>query len=347
MIRRAADLLQQIRSIHEAIRDAVVAACEATPLETLSGIASDAPGDTIYAIDRVSEEVLLEHFHDLAQEWPCILIAEGLGASGSAVLPAGSDPAQAELRIIVDPIDGTRGLMYQKRSAWILTGVAPNRGPATSLRDIELAVQTEIPLVKQHLSDCLWVGAGTGVGGERYNRLTGERRALAPRPSQARTYAHGYGQIVRFFPGTRAELAALDDAVAGATLGPPQPGKAGAFEDQYASTGGQLYELMMGHDRWIADIRPLLAPLVRARGQALGLCCHPYDLCTELIARTAGVLVTDAQGRPLDAPLDVTADVAWIGYANAAIRAQVAPVLTRLLLERGWLPSAEPGDVGV
>ena len=37
-------------------------------------------------------------------------------------------------RVIVDPIDGTRGLMYQKRSAWILTGVAPNRGPGTSLR---------------------------------------------------------------------------------------------------------------------------------------------------------------------------------------------------------------------
>jgi len=347
MIRRAADLLQQIRAIHEAIRDAVVAACEATPLETLAGVASDAPGDTIYAIDRVSEEVLLEHFRDLAQEWSCVLTAEGLGATGSAVLPAGRDPARAELRIIVDPIDGTRGLMYQKRSAWILTGIAPNRGPATSLRDIEVAVQTEIPLVKQHLSDCLWAGAETGMGGERYNRLTGERQPLAPRPSQAPTYAHGYGQIVRFFPGTRGELAALDDALAVAALGPPQRGKAGAFEDQYACTGGQLYELMMGHDRWIADIRPLTAPLVRARGQALGLCCHPYDLCTELIARQAGVIVTDAQGRPLDAPLDVTADVAWVGYANPAIQAQVAPVLARLLRERGWLPPEEPGDVGV
>ena len=36
--------------------------------------------------------------------------------------------------------------MYQKRSAWILTGVAPNRGPETSLQDIVLAMQTEIPL---------------------------------------------------------------------------------------------------------------------------------------------------------------------------------------------------------
>ena len=53
--------------------------------------------------------------------------------------------------------------MYQKRSAWILTAVAPNRGAGTSLRDIELAVQTEIPLVKQHLSDQLWALRGGGA----------------------------------------------------------------------------------------------------------------------------------------------------------------------------------------
>jgi hypothetical protein len=34
---------------------------------------------------------------------------------------------------------------------------------------------------------------------------------------------------------------------------------------------------MMGHDHWVADLRPLVEPLLRARGQALGLACHPYD----------------------------------------------------------------------
>ena len=82
---------------------------------------------------------------------PFVIVAEGL-PGGRRAYPDGADAASADWRIVVDPIDGTRGLMYQKRSAWILTGVAPNRGPGTSLRDIELAVQTEIPLVKQHLS---------------------------------------------------------------------------------------------------------------------------------------------------------------------------------------------------
>jgi fructose-1,6-bisphosphatase/inositol monophosphatase family enzyme len=337
MIRNLTDLLARIRDIHAAIRDAVVAACEHSATEQLAAVVAEDAGDTIFAIDRVSEEVLLDHFTALAGEWSCVLIAEGLGASGLVTLPPGADPNEAELRIIVDPIDGTRGLMYQKRAAWILTGVAPNSGPNTSLADIVLAVQTEIPLVKQHLCDCLWAVAGQGTAGERLNRLTGERRALIPQPSRATTIAQGYGGLARFFPGARATLASVDDTVIERVLGPSRPGFALAFEDQYISTGGQLYELLMGHDRWVADLRPLVEPLLRRRGQALGLCCHPYDLCTELIAREAGVLISDEHGQPLAAPLDITTDVAWIGYANRAIHDQVAPVLRATLREHDLL----------
>ena len=67
------------------------------------------------------------------------------------------------------------------------------------------------------------------------------------------------------------------------------------------------------------------------------LCCHPYDLCTELIARELGVLVTDEQGRPLAAPLDVTSDVGWMGYANAALKALIEPHLRHALARRGLL----------
>lgn len=345
MIHDHSELLVRIREIHAAIRDAVVSACEQTAIERLAAPVAEEGGDTIFAIDRISENVLLEHFGVLAEAWPCVLIAEGLGATGTVVLPAGADPAGAALRIIIDPIDGTRGLMYQKRPAWILTGVAPNRGPSTSLADIELAVMTEIPLIKQHLCDSLWASAGQGVGGERLNRLTGERQPLMPRPSQEPSIAQGYGGLASFFPGMRSVLGAIDDAVVEQTLGPLQPGKALAFEDQYISTGGQLYELLMGHDRWIADLRPLVEPLLRRRGQALGLCCHPYDLCTELIAREAGVIVTGFHGDPLAAPLDVSTDVAWIGYANPMIRDQVASVLPAIVREHGLLSSE--GDNGV
>jgi len=336
VIRDAAALLLDLRSIHAAIRSAVVDACEASALEQLSAPVAEEAGDTIFAIDRVSETVLLSHFERLAESRSFVLIAEGLGQTGRVVLPRGTKDDDAELRIIVDPIDGTRGIMYQKRSAWILTGVAPNRGEGTTLADIELALQTEIPLVKQHLSDAFWISNGV-VGGERVNRLTDEATALTPRPSRAATIAQGYGGLSRFFPTGRDILAAVDDRVIERVLGPTPAGRALAFEDQYICTGGQLYELLMGHDRWIADLRPLLDARLRAEGRALGLACHPYDICTESIARACGVVVTDARGRRLDAPLDVTTDLSWIGFANTAIRDQIAPTLTDLLVEHGLL----------
>src|SRR6185436_1540944 len=105
-------------------------------------------------------------------------------AGGVHVLPEGASEADCRWRVLVDPIDGTRGLMYQKRSAWILTGVAPNRGSATRLRDIVVAVQTEIPLVKQHLSDQLWAIRGGGAQAKRYNRVSANSQPIALHPSR-------------------------------------------------------------------------------------------------------------------------------------------------------------------
>jgi hypothetical protein len=49
------------------------------------------------------------------------------------------------------------------------------------------------------------------------------------------------------------------------------------------------------------------------------------------------VILTDPSGAPLDAPCDVTSNVAWIGYANEALRARVEPVLRAVLRRRGLL----------
>ena len=49
------------------------------------------------------------------------------------------------------------------------------------------------------------------------------------------------------------------------------------------------------------------------------------------------MIITDPAGRPLDVPVDVTTDVAWIGYANAHIREQIEPLLQQALRARGWI----------
>jgi len=94
---------------------------------------------------------------------------------------------------------------------------------------------------------------------------------------------------------------------------------------------------MAGHDRFVADLRPLMAPLLAERGMRLGIFCHPYDICLVLIASEQGVIITDANGHPLNAPLNVEADVAWVGYANEQIRRQIEPLLQRTLRRRGLI----------
>jgi hypothetical protein len=340
-------LLDSIRAIHEKIRAEVTFACESLPLTSLSRVVEDGEGDTTFSVDRISEGMMVGLFErEVASYDPILLIAEGVNG-GKITLPRGREESEAVWRVIADPIDGTRSLMYQKRAAWILTGVASNRGEATSLADIELAVQTELPLVKQHLCDTFWAIRGKGAHGERLNRISGERLPLRVQPSKAKDLRHGFGSVTRFFAGGRDVLAAIDDEICLGVLGPGAEGKPQCFEDQYLSTGGQLKELMMGHDRFQADLRPLLGPLLEGRGLPNGLCCHPYDLCTELIAREAGVILMDEYGLPLRAPLNLEAEVSWIGYANDHIRRCVQPFLQKALRRRGLLTqcaSTKPGN---
>ncbi|HEY3415175.1 MAG TPA: inositol monophosphatase [Armatimonadota bacterium] len=284
-------------------------------------------GDTIYRIDEKGEDVLFEECERWGRETPFVLIAEGVPGDGWRAFPAGTAFDRAEFLLIVDPIDGTREIMYDKRSAWALAGIAPNKGAATTLADIEMAVMTELPTTRHLYGDTLWAVRGHGAHGERQNLLTGSVEPFTPRPSRSATIAHGFASITKFFPGTKVQAAQLEEDLFAEVLDGVQGGNPLAFDDQYISTGGQLYELVVGHDRFNADLRPVFLGPNPAR-----LCCHPYDICVELIAKEAGVIITDERGDALSAPLDIREPVSWIGYANEGIRAQIQPALRRLLI---------------
>ncbi len=317
-------LLDKLRHLHQHIRDQVLLACERQSQQELARLASQQRDDFQYAIDRISEgEILAFIEREIASEVPVVVIFEGL-EQDAVVLPHGGEESGARWRIIIDPIDGTRGLMYQKRSGWILTGVAANNGAETTLQDIFLALQSEIPPVKQHLCDQLWAIQGKGAFARRYNRLSSTETELPIHPSNAKTIEHGFVTFTRFFPGGQSRIAAIEDHVLSAVLGTTAKNRELCFEDQYISTGGQLYGLIMGSDRFVADLRPLV-------GKTAGLCCHPYDICTELIAREAGVIITDERGEPLSAPLDTTSEITWLGYANEHIRRQIEPHLLQAI----------------
>lgn len=337
MFEQASEFIEPLKALHREIRDSVVAACETQSVEQLSGVSHESAEDTIFEVDRISERVLVDVLsREISPHTPVVLIAEGIEPDGVKVLPPGTEASEAAWRIIVDPIDGTRGLMFQKRSAWILTGVAPNRGESTSLADIQFALQTEIPLVKQHLSDTFWAIRGQGVWGERTNRMTGETFAVKPSPSRSPDLRNGFATVDRFFPGAQDILGSVYDEWMHDLLGPPEAGKAPCFEDQYISSGGQLYELLIGHDRAVADLRPLLKHRFREGGRVTGLCSHPYDLCTELIAREAGVMVCDETGSGLSAPLDIHSEVTWIGL-SPGLKDTALPALQRVLKRQGLI----------
>ena len=59
----------------------------------------------------------------------------------------------------------------------------------------------------------------------------------------------------------------------------------------------------------------------------------PYDVSAELVARQAGVIITDAFGDPLECPLDVRSAVHWCGYSNQTLADQIAPIIKSWLLE--------------
>ena len=321
----------RLKKIHIDMRTVIVDHIHRHDQRELSRVARETASDTIYAIDESCEEILLQHCHQWGKQDCFILIAEGMGENGFFVFPETAGWQEADFRLIVDPIDGTRGIMYDKRSAWILSAIAPNRGDQTSLSDIELAIQTEIPLTKQYLSDMLFAIHGRGAKGERVNLITGEMQSFYPAPSQAQTLKHGFAMLTKFFPGRKTITAAIEEELL-RQLGLLDDADAiFVFDDQYISTGGQMYELTVGHDRFSGDFRAHLMKNPELKGSPPVMAAHPYDLCTELIAREAGVIITDLLGNPLETPLDVSTDVSWIGYANETLRQQIEPVLQAIL----------------
>ena len=156
------------------------------------------------------------------------------------------------------------------------------------------------------------------------------RSTLPVCPSQAKDFRHGFASLARFFPEGKSLLARIEEGLWDALYGLGSTSSPLVFDDQYISTGGQIYELLVGHDRMLGDLRP---PVLRKLGYPSALVCHPYDICTALLLEEAGGVVETPEGEPLRVPLDTTSAVAWMGFANPGLAGQVRPLLKRLMKE--------------
>jgi fructose-1,6-bisphosphatase/inositol monophosphatase family enzyme len=289
----------------------------------LSSVARDGAGDVTFQVDVHPEEIVAEVLMNPPE--PLMVICEGLGCR---VLPAGADRSDANWCVIIDPLDGSREIAYGKRSAWVLCGVAAAH-PAPTLADIVWAIQAEVPPLQQERGVVVTAVRGRGAYQELWDfsagSFVGQKQALLP--SAAESIRGGFAAFADYFAGSHMLIGEIADETLNRVLGPVHEGEAAVYNDQYLSSGGCMYLLATGRYRFFADLRPVIGDV----GKTVGLCAHPYDLCTHLIASEAGAIVTDMAGDPLSYPLSTDTDCGWIGYANTSIRTEIQATLSTVL----------------
>jgi len=321
------ELRRLLCALGGAIRDGVLAGRLGLDAVSLSAVADYAGGDTIYAVDKFSEAAILTWFNNnWPAQWPVQVVMEGL--DGDLCFPEGKDVSETRWKCILDPIDGTRGLMYDKRSAWALGGIAPQKGEETRLSDIVAAAMTEIPVTKQWRADQLSATAEGPLVAEAFDIRGLSSAPVFFAPSSAADFSHGFASLVKFFPEGRTLTAQIEERLWDELVGLNSSPSPTVFDDQYISTGGQFYEVISGRDRMIGDLRPMI---FRVLDMESSLVCHPYDSCAALVLQKAGAVYEHPLGGFPDAPLDTTSGVAWIAYANEGLASLARPVLQKIL----------------
>lgn len=322
---------QVVSLMRNAFRDGTLSLAKLVAVES---------SDRIYGIDREVEDTIESEIRQWNDEClPLLLIAEGMGSDGRLLF---GDPEQKlKWRLLIDPIDGTRMLMYDKRSAWFLATVCPDLGEETSLADSVASVMVELPTSKQSMADAFCVSTGKRTQGYRFEVSEStppsreDGKVFSVRPSNRHDLQDGFATVLSMFPGTRRLAADLAERISercGVMTSLPT-----VFDDQYISSGGLMYQLMTGRDLCCIDLRPQFNQILDRSDESRFIESHPYDLAGLLAAENAGVIMTNGFGGPLNAPLDVNTGVDWCGYANGRLRDLIQPIVQEWLKERDVL----------
>lgn len=282
-------------------------------------------GDITYKIDHVAERAVASMARLIGKIAPCRILCEGPGE-----ILTGRDPVYT---ILVDPVDGTRNLMADLRSAFVLTGVAAHDGTRSlTLQDLQWCIQTEIPVSRRADAIELTAVRGHGCLG-RHIQLPGGRGggSFPWRAPASVDLTSGYYIFLKYLPRERAAIAGLETKFFRFAQKKAGLDTTRVYDDQWLSAAGQLYLASSGRARMSADLRAWLAQ--RARVETIA--SHPYDLCTMLIATEAGSpvlqIANDGALSPLAAPLDLVTDVSFVVFVNDEARRAIGPLLSEVL----------------
>ncbi len=305
-------------------------------LDSVAEAVSVGAGDVTFAIDVVAEDRVTAWLEREGRRRPLSLMTEdagwrhvGPGPDGSLAALPGFDHGGP--RIALDPIDGTRNIMHDLRSAWIVVSYAGPGAGAPRYGDLEMGVVSEIPDTRAAVARELSARRGQGASIEVIELESGA--SLSRRPVTADDSPRldgGYFPFFGFHPALRPHVQRLGAGVAQRLAAEHGADPSRMFDDQYISSGGQLALLALGRYRSIVDARGLVGERLGEPQQT----CKPYDMAgAALVAAEAGCVVADPNGEPLDFELNTSTTVDFAGFHNGATADAMLPALRRALEE--------------
>ncbi len=322
------------RDIRAATRRTMAEALSAGDESSVARPVGQGAGDVTYGIDRASERVLESWLETTARSQPVSLLTEETGWRHMAPSSSGARNVDSfdhgGPRIVVDPIDGTRNLMTDLRSAWTVLGVAGPGATEPRMSDLIAGIVCEIPDSRAARGRVLTAVRG-GPCWLRDEPLAGgasaERREL--RTGTEARVDHGYFPFFKYLADLRPAISAIEARFFERLRAHEAADVRNCYDDQYISNGGHLALLALGTYRMIADLR---AHVAARRGRPT-MTTKPYDIAGALIcARAAGCVITDVDGRELDFPIDVSTPISFVGWVNGATRDRLSPHLASALL---------------
>lgn len=308
-------------------RAALLTAQREGRLEELARPLARGVGDVTFGLDLPSEQAIEGWLDETARTTSLSVLTEDSGWRHRG--PDGRGGSRALLgfdhggpRIAIDPVDGTRNLMADLRSAWTVVAFAPAGAGQPRLADLTGGLVSELP--------------GSLAAG--YRRLASDGRTCTLETRDLASDAlldrrdlavdeddrvdHGYFPFFRYEPAQRPAIARLEAGFFERLVRAEDCDARSVYDDQYCSSAGQLVQLALGRYRMVVDPREW----VHRRRGAPGVTSKPYDLAGAVVcARAAGAVVLDVEGGPLDFPIDATTPVGYLGFANEATRRRLEP----------------------
>jgi fructose-1,6-bisphosphatase/inositol monophosphatase family enzyme len=329
------DRLERLAGVlREAARGAMRRAIDGGRLDEVDRPVGQGAGDLTYGLDLVTENALDRWFDKTARESPLSLFSEDAGwrhrgpsAGGKSRSLPGFDHGGP--RVVIDPVDGTRNMMADLRSAWTVIALCGPGEDVPRMSEATFGLVAELPDSRAERYRILT--AERGCGAHLQERFIADGSLYREHVCQVDgddRVDHGYFSFFRYTPAMRPLLARIEAEFFERLARSEGADLRNCFDDQYISNGGQLVLLILGTYRMIADLRARLAPNFDVPCTT----SKPYDCAGAIvIAREAGCILTDAEGAALDFPLDATTPVHFVGYANRATASRLAPHLAAVM----------------